>query len=53
MKVMLTVFFDYKGVVQHAYAPDGQTVNKKYYVGSSSSAALCSVAQVTCVVEAR
>jgi hypothetical protein len=31
VKVMLTVFFDYEGVVHHEYAPDGQTVNKEYY----------------------
>jgi hypothetical protein len=31
-KVMLTVFFDHEGVVHHEYAPEGQTVNKGYYV---------------------
>lgn len=31
VKVMLTVFFDYRGVVHHEYAPEGQTVNKEYY----------------------
>jgi hypothetical protein len=29
---MLTVFFDHEGVVHHEYAPEGQTVNKKYNV---------------------
>jgi len=29
---MLTVFFDCEGVVHHEYAPDGQAVNKEYYV---------------------
>jgi hypothetical protein len=24
-------FFDYRGVVHHEYAPDGQSVNKQYY----------------------
>lgn len=32
VKVMLTVFFDQKGIVHHKYAPEGQTANKKYYV---------------------
>jgi histone-lysine N-methyltransferase SETMAR len=31
VKVILTVFFDYRGVVHHEYAPLGQTVNKEYY----------------------
>jgi hypothetical protein len=30
VKVMLTVFFDHKGIIQHEYASDGQTVNKEY-----------------------
>ncbi|XP_017795062.1 PREDICTED: cytochrome P450 302a1, mitochondrial-like [Habropoda laboriosa] len=29
---MLTLFFDLKGTVQHEYAPEGQTVNKEYYL---------------------
>jgi hypothetical protein len=32
VKVMLTVFFDHKGIVHYEYAPEGHTVNKKYYV---------------------
>ena len=32
VKVMLTVFFDHRGVVHHEYAPQGQTVNKEYYL---------------------
>jgi transposase/AraC-like DNA-binding protein len=31
VKTLLTVFFDYKGIVHHEYAPPGQTVNKEYY----------------------
>jgi len=29
---MLLVFFDSEGIVHHEYAPDGQTVNKEFYV---------------------
>jgi hypothetical protein len=29
---MLTVFFDHEGIIHHEYAPNGQTVNKEYYV---------------------
>jgi [histone H3]-lysine36 N-dimethyltransferase SETMAR len=32
IKVMLTVFFDYQGVVHHEFLPSGQTVNKEYYL---------------------
>ena len=32
IKVMLTVFFDYCGVVHYEYLPPGQTVNKEYYL---------------------
>lgn len=32
VKVMLTVFFDYQGVVHHEYAPKGQTITKEYYI---------------------
>jgi histone-lysine N-methyltransferase SETMAR len=28
--VLLTVFFDYRGIVHHRYAPEGQTINKEY-----------------------
>ena len=31
VKVMLTVFFDCRGVVHHEYAPRNQTINKEYY----------------------
>ena len=31
IKTMLTVFFDWEGVVHHEYAPPGQTMNKEYY----------------------
>ena len=31
MKVLLTVFFDYNGVVHHEFLPKGRTVNKEYY----------------------
>jgi hypothetical protein len=30
--VMLTVFFDHKGIVHYKYAAEGHIVNKKYYV---------------------
>jgi hypothetical protein len=26
------VFFDYRGIVHHSYAPEGQTINKEYYL---------------------
>jgi hypothetical protein len=29
VKVLLTVFFDYHGIVNHSYAPEGQTINKE------------------------
>jgi hypothetical protein len=32
IKVLLTVFFDYCGIVHHSYAPEGQTINKEYYL---------------------
>jgi hypothetical protein len=32
VKLLLTVFFDYRGIVHHSYAPEGQTVNKEYYL---------------------
>ena len=32
-KVMLTVFMDYIGIVHHKFLPEGQTVNKEYYLG--------------------
>ena len=32
VKVMLIVFFDYLGVVHFEYVPEGQTVNKEYYL---------------------
>jgi transposase len=32
VKVLLTVFFDYHGIVYHSYAPAGQTINKEYYL---------------------
>ena len=32
-KVMLTGFMDYRGVVHHEFLPEGQTVNKEYYLG--------------------
>ncbi|XP_049522073.1 protein GVQW3-like [Dermacentor silvarum] len=31
VKVMLTAFFDSRGVVHHEYAPQGQTITKEYY----------------------
>ena len=32
VKVLLTVFFDCKGVVHHEFLLQGRTVNKKYYL---------------------
>jgi len=32
IKVTLLVFFGPEGIVHHEYAPDGQTVNKEFYV---------------------
>ena len=32
VKVMLTVFFDSMGVVNHEFLPQGRTVNKEYYL---------------------
>ncbi len=29
---MLILFFDNKGVIQHKYVPEGQTVNARFYV---------------------
>ena len=31
VKVMLTCFFDSRGIVHHEYAPEDQTINKEYY----------------------
>jgi len=31
-KVVLLAFFDSEGIVHHKYAPDGQTINKEFYV---------------------
>ena len=30
IKVMLIVFFDYRGEVHHKFVPEGQTVNEEY-----------------------
>ncbi|UYV60743.1 hypothetical protein LAZ67_1002089 [Cordylochernes scorpioides] len=32
MKVLLTVFFDCRGVVHHEFLPQGRTANKEYYL---------------------
>ena len=32
VKVLLTVFFDYRGVVHQEFLPQGHTVNKEYYL---------------------
>ena len=29
---MLTIFFDYRGVMHYEFLPTAQTVNKKYYL---------------------
>nr|XP_015921282.2 uncharacterized protein LOC107450086 [Parasteatoda tepidariorum] len=31
IKLILTVFFDVRGIVHHEYAPEGQTMTKEYY----------------------
>ena len=31
-KTMLTVFFDWEGVVHHEYTPAGPTINKQYHL---------------------
>jgi hypothetical protein len=32
VKVLLTVFLDYCGIVRHSYAPEAQAINKEYYL---------------------
>jgi len=32
VKVMLTVFFDFNGIVRHEFLPQGRTINKEYYL---------------------
>ena len=32
MKVMLIVFFDWKGIVCYGFVPRGETVNKEFYL---------------------
>jgi transposase len=32
VKVLLTVFFDYRRIVHHSYAPEDQTINQEYYL---------------------
>jgi hypothetical protein len=32
VKVLLTVFFDYRGIIHHSYAPEDQTIDKEYYL---------------------
>ena len=31
-KVMLLAFFDSEGIIHHKYIPDGQTINKEFYL---------------------
>ena len=31
-KVMLLAFFDSEGIIHHEYAPNGQTINKEFYL---------------------
>ena len=31
-KAMLTVFMDYNSIVHHEFLPEGQTINKEYYL---------------------
>jgi hypothetical protein len=32
VKELLTIFFDYCRIVHQSYAPEGQTINKEYYL---------------------
>ena len=32
VKVLLTCFFDSRDIMHHKYAPEGQTINKEYYL---------------------
>ena len=32
MKVMLTCFFDSRGIIHYEYAPEGQAINKEHYL---------------------
>ena len=32
-KIMLLACFDSEGIVHHEYAPNGQTINKEFYLG--------------------
>ena len=32
IKTILTVFFDWEGVIHHEYTPPGQTINQEYYL---------------------
>ena len=32
VKVMLTCFFDSRGILHHEYAPEGQTINNEHYL---------------------
>jgi hypothetical protein len=32
IKVMMVVFFDWKGIVHHEFVPHGQVVNKQLYL---------------------
>jgi hypothetical protein len=32
VKMLLTIFFDYRRIVHHSYAPEDQTIHKEYYV---------------------
>ena len=33
LKMSLRSFFYSRGIVHHEYAPEGQAINKKYYLG--------------------
>jgi hypothetical protein len=37
VNVMLTVFFDFEGIIHHEFLPCGQTVNKEYYLNVMKS----------------
>lgn len=54
--VMLTVFFNHKGIVYHEYAPDGQTVNKsttsKFSIGRMMQCGTSDLRCVRCLADA-
>jgi hypothetical protein len=46
VKVLLAVFFDCRVIVHHSYAPEGQTINKEYYLEVIRH--LCAAVRASC-----